>query len=93
MVNQAFREQYEQIVDKENKKLMDNYNKSQLIHEINDRLYYNNIKKKFSDQSFTDEIRRKLKLTEYIVVQRAKKRIFLSQFNNIVKEGNVGFYI
>ena len=93
LVNQAFREQYEQIVDKENKKLMDNYNKSQLIHEINDRLYYNNIKKKFSDQSFTDEIRRKLKLTEFIVVQRAKKRIFLSQFNNIVKDGSVDFYI
>ena len=93
LVNKAFREQYEHIIDKENKKLMDNYNKSQLIREINDRLYYNNIQKRLSDQNFTDEIRRKLKLTDYIVIQRAKKKMFLSQFNNIVKDNRLDFDI
>jgi hypothetical protein len=93
LINQAFREQYEHIIDKENKKLMENYNKSQHIQEINDRMYYNNIKKRISNQNFTDEIRRKLKLTEYIVVQRAKKKMFLSQFNIIGKNEKIDFYL
>ena len=49
-------------------------------------MYYNNIKKRLSDQNFTEEIRRKLKLTEYIVVQRAKKKMILSQFNKFTKD-------
>ena len=32
-------------------------------------------------QGFNDEIKRKLKLTEYIIVQRAKKKFFLEKFN------------
>ena len=85
LVNQEFKEKYEQIIDKENKKLMDNYNRSQHIQEINDRMYYNNIKKRLTDQDFTDEVKRKLKLTEYIVVQRAKKKIIMNQFNKFTK--------
>ena len=86
LINQEFKEQYEHIIDKENKKLMENYNRSQHIQEINDRMYYNNIKKRITDQNFTDEIKRKLKLTEYIIVQRAKKKMFLNQFNKFAKE-------
>jgi hypothetical protein len=86
LVNQEFKEKYEHIIDKENKKLMENYNRSQHIQEINDRMYYNNIKKRLSDQNFTDEIRRKLKLTEYIIVQRARKKMALSQFNKFTKD-------
>ena len=86
LVNQDFKQQYELIIDKENKKLMKNYNRSQHIQEINDRMYYNNIKKRLTDQNFTDEIKRKLKLTEYIIVQRAKKKKFLSQFNQFAKD-------
>ena len=67
--------------DSKNRKLLNNYNKSQHIREINDRMYYNNLKKKYQMQGFNDEIKRKLKLTEYIIVQRAKKKIFLEQFN------------
>ena len=85
LINQEFKEKYEHIIDKENKKLKENYNKAQHIQEINDRMYYNNIKKRLSDQNFTDEIRRKLKLTEYIIVQRAKKNMILSQFNKFIK--------
>ena len=43
----------------------------------------NMMKKKYLDQGFSDEIKRKLKLTEYIIVQRAKKKMFLEQFNKI----------
>ena len=86
LVNQEFKKNYEHIIDKENKKLMENYNRSQHIQEINDRMYYNNLKKRLTDQNFTDEIRRKLKLTEYIIVQRAKKKIALNQFNKFTKD-------
>ena len=86
LVNQEFKEKYEQIIDKENKKLMENYNRSQHIQEINDRMYYNNIKKRLTDQNFTDEVKRKLKLTEYIIVQRAKKKMIMNQFNKFTKD-------
>ena len=48
-------------------------------------MYYNNLKKKYMEQGFSDEIKRKLKLTEYIIVQRAKKKMFLEQFNKFDK--------
>ena len=83
LTNQDFKEQYEYIINKENKKLMENYSRYQHIKNINDRMYYNNIKKRFTEQNFTDEIKRKLKLTEYIIVQRAKKKMFLSQFKKL----------
>ena len=49
-------------------------------------MYYNNIKKRLNDQNFTDEIKRKLKLTEYIIVQRAKKKMIMNQFNKFTKD-------
>ena len=85
LVNKDFREKYEHIIDKENKKLLENYNRYKHIREINDRMYYNNIQKRLTDQNFTDEIRRKLKLTEYIIVERAKKKMILNQFNKFTK--------
>ena len=63
--------------------IQNNFNRQKHIKEINDRMYYNNMKKKYLDQGFSDEIKRKLKLTEYIIVQRAKKKMFLEQFNKI----------
>ena len=81
--NEDFKGQYDFLINRANIKLQSNYNKLQHIREINDRMYYNNIKKKYKDQGFSDEIKRKLKLTEYIIVQRAKKRMFLERFNNM----------
>ena len=81
LLNEDFKEQYDYLINKENRKLLNNYNKSQHIREINDRMYYNNLKKKYQMQGFNDEIKRKLKLTEYIIVQRAKKKFFLEKFN------------
>ena len=49
-------------------------------------MYYNNIKKRFTEQNFSDEIRRKLKLTDYIYVQRAKKKMYLDQFKKIMDD-------
>lgn len=92
LVNQEFKERYENIIDKENQKLKDNYNRSQHIQQINDRMYYNNIKKRLNDQNFTDEIRRKLKLTEYIIVQRAKKKMILNQFNKFTKNDMANYH-
>ena len=86
LVNPDFKEKYENIIDKENKKLEEKFNKYQLIQNINDRMYYNNIKKRFTEQNFSDEIRRKLKLTDYIYVQRAKKKMYLDQFKKIMND-------
>lgn len=86
LANPDFKEKYESIIDKENKKLKEKFNKYQLIQNINDRMYYNNIKKRFTEQNFSDEIRRKLKLTEYIYVQRAKKKMYLDQFKKIMND-------
>ena len=83
LVNEDFKGQYEYLMNKANVKLQNNYNRQKHIKEINDRMYYNNMKKKYLDQGFSDEIKRKLKLTEYIIVQRAKKKMFLEQFNKI----------
>jgi len=83
--NDEFKSQYDLLIQRENAKLLSNYNRSQHIREINDRMYYNNFKKKFKEQGYNDEIKRKLKLTEYIIVQRAKKKIFLEQFNKFNK--------
>ena len=79
--NEEFKSQYDLLIQRENEKLLNNYNRTKHIREINDRMYYNNVKKKFKDQGYNNEIKRKLKLTEYIIVQRAKKKIFLEQFN------------
>ena len=87
--NEDFKEQYDFLINRANNKLLSNYNKIQHIREINDRMYYNNLKKKFKDQGFSDEIKRKLKLTEYIIVQRAKKQMFFDKFNNLgMKKSN-----
>jgi hypothetical protein len=86
LVNPDFKEKYDNIIDKENKKLEEKFNKYQLIQNINDRMYYNNIKKRFTEHNFSDEIRRKLKLTEYIYVQRAKKKMYLDQFKKIMND-------
>ena len=85
LVNEDFKGQYEYLINKANVKLQKNYNRQKHIKEINDRMYYNNLKKKYMDQGFSDEIKRKLKLTEYIIVQRAKKKMFLEQFNKFDK--------
>ena len=85
LVNEDFKGQYEYLMNKANVKLQNNYNRQKHIKEINDRMYYNNLKKKYMDQGFSDEIKRKLKLTEYIIVQRAKKKMFLEQFNKFDK--------
>jgi len=82
MKNEDFKGQYDFLIKRANSKLLNSYNRMQHIREINDRMYYNNLKKKYHDQGVTDEIKRKLKLTEYIIVQRAKKKMFLEQFNN-----------
>ena len=85
LVNEDFKEQYEYLINKANAKLQNSYNRQKHIKEINDRMYYNNLKKKYLAQGFSDEIKRKLKLTEYIIVQRAKKKMFLEQFNKFDK--------
>ena len=82
LVNDDFKGQYEYLMKKVNTKLQNNYNREQHIREINDRMYYNNLKKKYHAQGVSDEIKRKLKLTEYIIVQRAKKKMFLEHYNN-----------
>ena len=89
LINDDFKGQYEYLMNKVNTKLQNNFNRQQHIREINDRMYYNNLKKKYHAQGVSDEIKRKLKLTEYIIVQRAKKKMFLENYNNFnIKRAN-----
>ena len=80
LVNDGLKEQYKYIINKENRKLRNSYNRQLHIKHINERMYYDNVRKKNSAQSnYTDEIRRKLKLTEFIIVQRTKRKLFYQQ--------------
>ena len=48
-------------------------NKQNYLKKINNRLFYNTIKKNKSEIFDRDEIQKNSKLTEYIVMERAKK--------------------
>ena len=70
-------------------KLLSNYfnnnkkaeTKKKSLKKINERMYYNCLKKNLSEEYEIDEIKKKLKLTEYIVLQRAKQAFLLRKKN------------
>ena len=86
LLNDGLKEQYKYIIEKENKKLRKSYNRQLHIKHINERMYYDNVRKRNNVQSYTDEIRRKLKLTEFIIVQRTKRKLFYQKGNNFLDD-------
>lgn len=62
-------------IQQHNEKLLKKMNKQQKIREINQRMYYSSILKENSVD--LEEIKRRNKLTEFIILERAKKQLAL----------------
>ena len=73
LLSQGFKEKCQINIDKKNKKIIKYINKQNHLKKINNRLFYNIIKKNKSEIFDRDEIQKNSKLTEYIVMERAKK--------------------
>ena len=60
-----------------------NHSKNELkkksLKKINERMYYKTIRKNFIQEFDTEEIKKKLKLTEYIVLQRVRQALMLTK--------------
>ena len=52
------------------------------LKKLNERMYYNSLRKNLSEEYEIDEIKKKLKLTEYIVLQRAKQAFLIQNEHN-----------
>ena len=61
-------------------KMRNMINKEDRINEINDRLFYN-LKNNSTDKIFMDKIKRRHKLTEYIILNRAKYKFIIETKN------------
>ena len=53
------------------------------LKKLNERMYYNSLRKNLSQEYEIDEIKKKLKLTEYIILQRAKQAFLLQNEHKI----------
>ena len=49
------------------------------LKKINERMYYKSIRKNILEEYDTEEIKKKFKLTEYIVFQRARQALLLQK--------------
>ena len=52
------------------------------MKEINNRMYYDIINKNKNDEYDREEIKKRSKLTEFIVMERVKKKYLLENQNN-----------
>ena len=85
LISRGFKEKCKEVIDKKNKKIIKNMNKQEHLKQINNRLYYDNIRKNNMMEFDRNDIQRKLKLTELVVMERAKKKLlFQKAKNNIV---------
>ena len=85
LISRGFKEKCKEVIDKKNKKIIKNMNKQEHLKQINNRLYYDNIRKNNMMEFDRNDIQRKLKLTELVVMERAKKRLlFQKAKNNII---------
>ena len=85
LISKGFKEKYKEVIDKKNKKIIKNMNKQEHLKQINNRLYYDNIRKNNMMEFDRNDIQRKLKLTEFVVMERAKKKLlFQKAKNNII---------
>ena len=80
LISRGFKEKCKSVVDKKNRKIIKNINKQEHLKQINNRMYYDNIRKNNMIEFDRNDIQRKLKLTEFVVMERAKKKL---KFQNI----------
>ena len=85
LVSNGFREKYLLAIDKKNRKIIKNINKQEHLKKINNRMYYDKLRKNNIAEFDRNDIQRKLKLTEYIVMERAKKKLLYQKVKNILE--------
>ena len=85
LVSKGFKEKYMLVIDKKNKKIIKNINKQEHLKKINNRMYYDKLRKNNMVEFDRNDIQRKLKLTEYIVMERAKKKLLYQKVKNAFK--------
>ena len=92
LISKGFKERCKSVVDRKNKKIIKNVNKQEQIKKINNRLYYDIIQKKNFMEFDRNDIQRKMKLTELIVMERAKKKILFQKAEENFKSSleNIG---
>ena len=79
LVSKGFKEKCKEVIDKKNRKIIKNMNKQEHLKQINNRLYYDNIRKNNLIEFDRNDIQRRLKLTEFVVMERAKKKLLLQK--------------
>ena len=85
LISKGFKERCKENVDKINRKIILTKNKQEKLKEINNRLYYDIIRKHNMAEFDRTDIQRKLKLTEFVFMERAKKKyLFESAKSNYV---------
>jgi len=90
LVSKGFKERCKSVVDRKNRKILKYVNKQDYIKKINNRLYYDIIRKNNLNEFDRNDIQRKMKLTELIVMERAKKKLLYEKaeedFKNSLKK-------
>lgn len=89
LISNGFKEKYKENIDKINKNILKKKNKQEKLKEINNRLYYNIIKNNKVEFDRND-IQRSAKLTEFVVMEKAKKKFLFENakinFVNILEK-------
>ncbi len=83
-----FKEKYKALVVEKNRKLLKQLDKLDHLKKINDRLYYDNFKKSRLMEFDRNDIKKKLKLTEFVVMQRAKKLLLFQKVKESLDDSN-----
>ena len=92
LISKGFKEKCMFVIDKKNRKIIKNLNKQEHLKKINNRMYYDKLRKNNLVEFDRNDIQRKLKLTEYIVMERAKKKLLYQKVKNVFKSSleNIG---
>ena len=77
LLNKAISEKYKSLYNDYYKNNRNIKKMKKSLKKINERLYYKNIRKNLIEEYDIEEIKKKFKLTEYIVLQRARQAMIL----------------
>ena len=89
LVSKGFKEKYKENINKINKKIIATKHKEEKLKEINKRLYYDIIKRDNLEEFDRNDIQRTLKLTEFVVLERAKKKYLFENIKNNTNYKNI----
>jgi hypothetical protein len=82
LISKGFKEKYKENIDKMNRKIIKSRNRQEKLKEINNRLYYDIFRKNNSAEFDRVDIQRKTKLTEFVVMEMAKKKYLFENVQN-----------